>query len=476
MAKRAGATLRERREFGESSSTGPRRRLRRAGATSRCRASCRPPPAPAPSGSRHAPRPGGRPRPGAPAQTRTEAHAPSPTGKRSASERARARGLAPSLPPRPLRPGLWSRPSRDRAHSRSVVWYQSGGADPGPEGSSDRQPYAGRVPREVELARKNARLRRLPGCGASVPTDRPEARSRHHRWPRRFSRRRRRFGTGSKRRGRGPSARRRRTHGSGPAAFWSPLQEAPDHPQAEGLSGPFEAADAASGRGGATPLDAAQKKARARPNAQLLEDFKTGSVSGRTPRRSSARGTDSRRPPVTSCGLARASSGSFRVPIGGRALRHGGRDTILRSAGRDSGVSPRGRFWSRSGSASTRIVPASARGRWARCTGPRPGAQALRRDQGHLRQPRQRRAVPPPLPAGGTVGRPAQPSEHHDGLRVQRGARPGLPGHGVPRRHRPAGSHRPAQLCSGSRTSSASSSRSATGWPTRTRRGSSIAT
>jgi eukaryotic-like serine/threonine-protein kinase len=61
------------------------------------------------------------------------------------------------------------------------------------------------------------------------------------------------------------------------AAFWTLLREAPDHPQAEGLAGPFEASMRAKAEEARTQCDAALKKARERPNAQFLEDFKAGS-------------------------------------------------------------------------------------------------------------------------------------------------------------------------------------------------------
>jgi serine/threonine protein kinase len=61
------------------------------------------------------------------------------------------------------------------------------------------------------------------------------------------------------------------------AAFWTLLQEAPDHPQAEALARPFEASMRSQAEDARRLCDAAQKKARDRPNAQFLEDFKAGS-------------------------------------------------------------------------------------------------------------------------------------------------------------------------------------------------------
>ena len=59
------------------------------------------------------------------------------------------------------------------------------------------------------------------------------------------------------------------------------------------------------------------------------------------------------------------------------------------------------------------------------------------RDQDHQRRPRRRRDPAQALPARGPVRGPPQPPEHHHRLRLRRGARQDLHGHGAARGHRP---------------------------------------
>jgi len=60
------------------------------------------------------------------------------------------------------------------------------------------------------------------------------------------------------------------------AAFWTLLQEAPDHPQGAELAGPFETSMRSEATEARRQCEATQTKARDRPNAQFLEDFKAG--------------------------------------------------------------------------------------------------------------------------------------------------------------------------------------------------------
>jgi serine/threonine protein kinase len=60
------------------------------------------------------------------------------------------------------------------------------------------------------------------------------------------------------------------------SALWTLLQEAPEHPQAAELLAPFETSMRAEATEARSLCEAAQKRARERPNAQFLEDFKAG--------------------------------------------------------------------------------------------------------------------------------------------------------------------------------------------------------